>query len=230
MAYGAPFSKLRTDHRLPSPETISIMPDRNSQSSHSNTPTDSPPPATCEPVLFEIRFQAPHKSIVLSLTCISAANARNMHDMSTQEQYYQPLQVVLHRLVTYRTLSFRFRAFFINTQKIEYEKRHIPVKRNPLPCPFCNLPVKSAQSPAKIVPQPSNKEICKWKSCKILINASFSPGISNPFLILRRSRIGDISTPTFSKSPLIKVGRVSEYLSRSSQRSSSACSLANSIA
>jgi len=108
MAYGAPFSKLRTDHRLPSSGTVSIMPHRNSQSSHSNTPTDPPPSATCKPALFEIWFQAPHKSIVLSPTCIPAANARNMHDMSTQEQHHQPLQVVLHRLITYRALSFRF--------------------------------------------------------------------------------------------------------------------------
>lgn len=110
MTYGAPFPKLRTDHRLPSSGTISIMPYRNSQSSHSNTPTNSPPSATCKPALFEIRFPVPHKSIVYSLTCIPAANTRNMHDMSTQEQYYQPLQVVLHRLITYRALRFRFRV------------------------------------------------------------------------------------------------------------------------
>ena len=33
-----------------------------------------------------------------------------MHNMSTQEQYYQPPQVTLYRPVTYRALSFRYRA------------------------------------------------------------------------------------------------------------------------
>lgn len=44
----------------------------------------------------------------------------------------------------------------------------------------------------------------RLKSQRILIRASFNPGISSPFLIRRISRMGSISAPTFSKSPRMK--------------------------
>ena len=126
---------------------------------------------------------------------------------------------------------------------------NIPEMKNPLVWCFCNLPPSSEQSAFRIARHPSNREICRWKSCKILIRASFKPGISRPFLIRRIRWTGLISAPTFSSKPRIKArreasqmhkgrmnyrryprGRVSEYLRRSSQRSASHCSLAKSMA
>ena len=78
------------------------------------------------------------------------------------------------------------------------------VRKNPLVWFFCSILEKSDISPFKIVWHPSNNDICKWKSCNILIKASCNPGISSPFLIRRISRIGLISTPTFSSKPRMK--------------------------
>jgi hypothetical protein len=82
---------------------------------------------------------------------------------------------------------------------------------------------------------------CRFDACRILIRAGLSPEISIPFLILLIKRMGLISAPTCSRRARIKstiskfrqyrsLGRVSEYVSKSSQRSSSAWLLANLIA
>lgn len=93
-----------------------------------------------------------------------------------------------------------------------------------------SLPTNSVPSPVSTSLHPSSIPICRLKSCRILMSASLSPGICRPFLIRRMSRMGSMSVDTFSNRPRMKVGRVSEYRSRSSQRSSSFRSLAKSIA
>jgi hypothetical protein len=120
------------------------------------------------------------------------------------------------------------------------------VRRKPLVWARCNLFAKSELSPCRMAWQPSSNDICKLKSCRILISAGFNPGISRPFLIRRMRRMGSISAPTFSSKPRMNSrrdcksgringevnerGRVSEYFNKSSQRSSSFWSLAKSIA
>lgn len=226
MAYRAPSPKLRTDHRLPSQGSVS----RQTEMVNPYNAT-LPLIPVLPPLVNPLSPKYDSKLLMRLLLSPSPISLPRTHERCTtcrhRNNITSPRKLPCIGLLHIGHSVFAMGQFSTQTQN---KGGYIPVKRNPLPCPFCNLPVKSVQSPAKIAPQPSNKEICKWKSCKILINASFSPGISNPFLILRRSRMGDISTPTFSKSPLMKVGRVSEYLSRSSQRSSSACSLANSMA
>ena len=109
--YGIPGTLSQASNGSPTPFTrVSITSDRNGQSLQRNTPTDSRPSTTRKPTLAQIRFQAPHETTTLSFTYIPAANTREMHNMSTQEQYYQPPQATLHRPVTYRALSFRYRA------------------------------------------------------------------------------------------------------------------------
>ena len=78
------------------------------------------------------------------------------------------------------------------------------VKKTPPVWFFCSICENPEISPFKTVWHPSSNDICKWKSCNILIKASCNPGISSPFLIRLISRIGLISTPTFSSKPRMK--------------------------
>ena len=89
-------------------------------------------------------------------------------------------------------------------------EKHVPLKRNPLVWSLWSFFARSAQSPSKIALQPSNRESCRLKSCSIFINAGFRPGISSPFLMRRINRIGSIPAPTFSSSPRIKAGKISD--------------------
>jgi len=82
------------------------------------------------------------------------------------------------------------------------------VRKKPLVWSLCNFRARSEQSPLRIAWQPSKREICRWKSCKILMIASFRPGISRPFLMRRIRRIGSISAPTFSSRPRINATQV----------------------
>jgi len=79
--------------------------------------------------------------------------------------------------------------------------------KNPLFWPFERVLAKSELSPLRIVWHPSRRDIWRWKSWRILINASLRPGISNPFLIRRIKRMGSISAPTFSSRPRMKATR-----------------------
>lgn len=92
---------------------------------------------------------------------------------------------------------------------VRKHKTHAPLKKNPLVWSMWNFFARSAQSPSNIVLHPSKSESCKLKSCRILINAGFRPGISRPFLTRRISRIGSMPAPTFSSNPRIKAGRIS---------------------
>jgi hypothetical protein len=97
----------------------------------------------------------------------------------------------------------------ISTWGVRKHGSHAPFKKNPLVWSLWNFFARSAQSPSNMVLHPSNNESCKLKSCRILINAGFRPGISRPFLTRRISRIGSMPAPTFSSSPRIKAGQVS---------------------
>ena len=92
---------------------------------------------------------------------------------------------------------------------VRKHEAHAPLKKNPLVWSLWNFFARSAQSPSNMVLHPSNNESCKLKSCRILINAGFRPGISRPFLTRRISRIGSMPAPTFSSSPRMKAGWIS---------------------
>ena len=119
--------------------------------------------------------------------------------MAAQEQKSKRIGRVLERARTH--LAARRGCYSLNKRLKQGVACNSRDRKNPLDWFRCNRSDNSELSPFRIVWQPSSSEICRWKSCRILIRASFSPGISSPFLIRRMSRIGLISTPTFSSRP-----------------------------